>query len=77
MPTGRDVHTTKPFKLPTLDEDTLARMRAPPDHGSLEKLSGNDNSSDSENEHSGKRQSSLPGAFPGSSATGSSSDAYF
>lgn len=75
MPLGRDVHSTKPFALPNLDEDTLVRMRADPDPIHLGKTTINDSSSDSDEE--GKATSGLPGTFPGSSANGSKDSVYY
>jgi len=31
MPSGREIHTLKPFQPPLLDATTLEAMRAPPD----------------------------------------------
>ncbi|KAL6786748.1 hypothetical protein J3E68DRAFT_419173 [Trichoderma sp. SZMC 28012] len=33
MPSGREIHTIKPFQVPTLDRDVLEAMRAPPEQG--------------------------------------------
>ena len=38
MPYGRDFHTLKPFELPKLDTEILAKLRAPPDEEELETL---------------------------------------
>lgn len=73
MPSGRDMYTAKPFIPPALDEDTLARMRAPPDREGITG-DGDDRSSD---EGERPRQSGLPGAFPGSSATPSNDHSYY
>lgn len=72
LPSGRDLHTTKPFVPPSLGEDTLARMRAPPDVGEP----GEDDDDGSSDEDD-KGQSDLPGAFPGSSSTSSSHNLYY
>lgn len=72
MPLGRDVHSSKPFVPSCLDDDTLARMRAPPDVDELGDDSGE--SSDDEGE---KAQGDLPGAFPGSSSTTSNGESYY
>ena len=69
MPSGRDIYSSKPFVPPSLDDDTLARMRAPPD---VDEMVDNESSSD-EGE---KAQGGLPGAFPGSSST-ASNDTYY
>ena len=75
MPLGREVHQTKPYTPPTLDEDTLASLRAPPDR-SLEGNMMGDGDSSSE-EEGAKGESSLPGAFPGSSATSTQDNVYY
>lgn len=31
MPSGREIHTIKPYQPPVLDRETLETMRAPPD----------------------------------------------
>lgn len=66
MPSGREVHPTKPYVPPKLDDDILARMRAPPEAAKVDLMAGDDDSSS--NDEDGKGQISLPGAFPGSSA---------
>lgn len=71
MPSGRDIHLTKPFVPPSLGEDTLARMRAPP---SVDELGDDDDSSSDEGD---KAQSELPGAFPGSTSTTSNGNVYY
>lgn len=59
-PSGRDVHTTKPFVPPSLEADILTRMRAPLDIEDSAKSEIDDGSSSEEDEH----QSNFPGAFP-------------
>ncbi len=71
MPLGRDIHLAMPFVTPSLDDDTLARMRAPPDVD--ETSDGNGNSSD----EGDKAQGSLPGSFPGSSSVVSNGNSYY
>lgn len=75
MPSGREVHQTKPYMPPTLDEDTLASLRAPPER-SLEgtMMSGDDSSSEEEGV---KGESSLPGALPGPSAMTTQDNVYY
>lgn len=73
MPSGRDMYTTQPFVPPVLDEDTLARMRAPPDR---EWMAG-DHDDSSSDEGDKTQQSKLPGSFPGLSATPSNSESYY
>lgn len=71
MPLGRDIHSAKPFVPPSLDDDALAHMRAPPDVDEV----GNDdesNSDEGQNDRGG-----LPGAFPGSSSTALTDDSYY
>lgn len=69
MPSGRDIHSAKPFVPLSLDDETLARMRAPPD---VDEMVGNESSSDEDE----KAQGGLPGAFPGSSSTASNNSYY-
>ncbi len=62
--------------MPTnLDEDTLARMRAPPTDSHSGLSVENDSSSDSEKERG--KQSTLPRTLPGSFSTGSNDNAYY
>ena len=75
MPSGREVHQIKPYMPPTLDEDTLASLRAPPDRSLEGSMLGDDDSSNDEEEV--KCESSLPGAFPGSSATTTQDNVYY
>ncbi|CAD6570571.1 MAG: hypothetical protein ASARMPREDX12_007582 [Alectoria sarmentosa] len=71
MPLGRNIHSTKPFVPPSLGEDILAHMRAPPDVGEM----GDDDSSSSDED--GKAQRDLPGAFPGSSMDQANENSYY
>ena len=71
MPSGRDVHSTKLFTAPCLEEDTLTRMRAPPD---ADELDADDDSGSDEAETA---QGGVPGTFPGSSSTASNDDSYY
>lgn len=60
MPSGRDIHTIKPYEPPSLDPVVLESMRAPPE--------GSDdfgNGSDSEDEVKGDRP--VVSAYPGAS----------
>lgn len=57
MPSGREVHSVKPYQPPILDRDLLEAMRSPPDG---EDQVGDDASSDDE-----KGVPNAPGAFPG------------
>lgn len=56
---------------PCLDEDTLTRMRAPPEPNDV---AGGEDSSNDEEEGGGDAP---PGAFPEGSHTGSSENPYF
>lgn len=58
MPTGREIHTVKPFQPPLLEPNVLEAMRAPPDRSDEY---GNYPSSDEET----AVDSSIAGAFPG------------
>lgn len=61
MPSGREIHTIKPYEPPTLDRDVLEAMRAPPEEGVV--YEGDLSSEDEE-----KGGPSAPaGAFPGTS----------
>lgn len=56
MPSGREYHTPKMWIVPALDEDSLIRMRAPPDPS--EAFEGDEDDSADED------QRTAPGAFP-------------
>lgn len=73
MPSGREYHTQKPFTVPMLDVDVLARMRAPPDPSNAV-FKGSEEDSGSDEEGSG---TAPVGAFPGTRAEYSGSNAYF
>lgn len=71
MPSGRDIHSLKPFKPLVLDSSILERMRAPPDRSDDY---GGEGSSDEE------RGAQDPvGAFPGTkdAYAGSGSSNYY
>lgn len=72
MPTGREIHSTQPYVPPNLDAEVVAQMRAPPDPDEGPDV-GESGSSDEED---GKQQSTLPGAFPGSSNPASGESYY-
>lgn len=63
MPSGREYHTPKMWIVPALDEDSLIRMRAPPDPS--EAFEGDEEDSADED------QRTAPGAFPVQSTSGS------
>ena len=68
MPSGREIHTPQVYSPPSLDEETLAKMRAPFDNDAENAQAEDDKSSDDD-----ERSSELPGSFPVSaSATGAS-----
>ncbi|MCJ1263135.1 hypothetical protein MMC22_003005 [Lobaria immixta] len=73
-PSGRDIHSTKLFVPPVLDEDTLARMRGPPDVDEGAEPVNNSDSSDEE-DHGGK--SDVPGSFPGRGIGTSGEESYY
>jgi len=69
MPSGREYHTTKMFIVPALDEQSLIRMRAPPDQS--DGFRGEEDDSSDEDERN------LPvGAFPGTKDYGSKTSYY-
>ncbi|KAL9098427.1 MAG: hypothetical protein Q9163_005908 [Psora crenata] len=65
MPSGRDIHSPKPFNPPLLDDETLSRMRAAPDRNPVEACMDDE---DSSADDSDARRSGVPGDFPGSTA---------
>jgi len=70
MPSGRDIHTIKPYQPPVLDATILEAMRAPPDR--LDDF-GNYMSSDDET----IVPSAPPGYYPGTSDEYSSRSNYY
>ncbi|KAL2841907.1 hypothetical protein BJY01DRAFT_217026 [Aspergillus pseudoustus] len=63
LPSGRDIYPSPaPFKLPSLEEEHLARMRAPPTELYLPELEGED--SDVESPAELHTRVATPGAFP-------------
>ncbi|KAF2442081.1 pH-response regulator protein palC [Karstenula rhodostoma CBS 690.94] len=72
MPSGREYHTPKPYIIPTLEEDAIIRMRAPPDPGDA--FEGEEDDSADEDE----RAAAAPvGAFPGTKAEYSAGSSYY
>jgi hypothetical protein len=67
MPSGREMHTVKPYVPPSLDAATMRSLRAPPsldkDFAQLGMAEGVD-SSDEEDGEGGARKT-VVGAFPG------------
>ena len=72
MPSGREIHSTKPYVPSALDADTLAQMRAPPDPDG----DPDPEEASSSGDEDGKQQGTLPGAFPSSSNLVSSESYY-
>ena len=68
MPSGREIHSVKPFMPPVLEPSVLENMRAPPDRT-------DDYGGDASSDEDGAAQGPV-GAFPGTkqdySAAGSS-----
>ncbi|KAH9902110.1 pH-response regulator protein palC [Xylariomycetidae sp. FL2044] len=60
LPSGRDMHTIKPFQVPELNKQVLEAMRAPPDQ--TDDYGGGQLSSD---EDEGTAVATPPGGFPG------------
>ncbi|KAL9576242.1 MAG: hypothetical protein Q9212_007266, partial [Teloschistes hypoglaucus] len=73
MPSGREIHTSKPYVPPELDADILDKMRAPPDPLDERGLDDDDESSDED----GAVEDRLPGAFPGRSNSGHADSEYY
>lgn len=70
MPSGREYHSPKMFVVPALDEDSLVRMRAPPDPS--EAFGGEEDDSGAEDERS------VPvGAFPGTKGDYAANTSYY
>lgn len=73
MPSGREYHYPKPYQTPSLDEEVIARMRAPADPTDVAfQSNGGDSDSDDET------RPEPVGAFPGTKADyPQSSSAYY
>ncbi|KAJ5781284.1 hypothetical protein N7457_006444 [Penicillium paradoxum] len=70
LPSGRDIHSPPaPYQAPSLDEDQLMRMRAPPDEINDVQFGSDDDSEDETGQFDGR---GTPGGFPDRSATASS-----
>jgi hypothetical protein len=69
MPSGREIHTLKPFALPVLDVSILESMRAPPDRADTY---GSGASSDEDRD-----EQAPAGAFPGTKDNYSGSGSYY
>jgi len=72
MPSGREYHTPKPYQIPALDEDVIARMRAPPDP-TESAFQSTEAYSDSDEE----TLADPVGAFPGTKADYRANTSYF
>ncbi|KAL8920165.1 MAG: hypothetical protein Q9208_006411 [Pyrenodesmia sp. 3 TL-2023] len=74
MPSGREIHSSKPYVPPELDADILEKMRAPPDPDEARALmdDGGDSSDDDVPAENG-----LPGAFPNRPASGPAGTEYY
>ena len=68
MPSGREIHSLKPFVLPVLESSTLENMRAPPDQAD----DYGEHSSDEEIE-----EQEPVGAFPGTKDDYASTSKYY
>lgn len=62
LPSGRDMHTTKPYQVPELGRESLEAMRAPPDR--LDDFGDERLSSDDDDERTAVAATPV-GAFPG------------
>lgn len=74
MPSGREIHVSKPYVPPELDADVLEKMRAPPDPQDERALmdDGNDSSDEEVPAENG-----VPGAFPSKPANGYAASEYY
>ncbi|KAK8175625.1 pH-response regulator protein palC [Phyllosticta citrichinensis] len=78
MPSGREYHTPKPFKLPCLDETIVTRMRAPPDPSDSAFAGEEDDSGvDDDNGNDTNNNDDPIGAFPGTRSDYAGSSNYF
>ena len=69
MPSGREIHSLKPFIAPVIDTSILENMRAPPDRADDYEC---EESSDEEKEEQGPA-----GAFPGTQRDYAGSSNYY
>ncbi|KAF2467541.1 pH-response regulator protein-like protein palC [Lindgomyces ingoldianus] len=72
MPSGREYHAAKLFVTPALDEDSIVRMRAPPDPGDAAFKGDEEDSGDEE-----ERGIAPVGAFPGTKAEYPGGSGYY
>jgi len=73
MPSGREVHTSKAYIPPPLDEDIMIQMRAPPDESELIRDASRGSDSDDED----GRSQAPAGAFPGTKGEYGSDRTYY
>ena len=71
MPSGRDIHSIKPFEPPSLDASVLEAMRAPP-----ERSDDFEDAVDSSDDEAAAEKGPA-GAFPGTSADYSGKGSYY
>ena len=71
MPSGREYHSPKPYQVPSLDEQTLARMRAPPEPNDDTFRGLEDDSGDEED------AGTPVGAFPGTKNNYANNSVYY
>jgi len=71
MPSGREIHTVKPYDPPALDYSIMEAMRAPPDRTDD---FGNEMSSDDEDRGA---PSAPAGAFPGTADEYAGRSSYY
>ncbi len=74
MPSGREIHSSKPYTPPELDTDVLEKMRAPPDPDEARALMDDGDESSDEDVLA---ESGLPGAFPNRPANEATGTEYY
>lgn len=73
MPSGREYHNhLQPFHPPALDEDVVARMRAPPDPSDSGFVGDEDDSNDEDDS-----KGDPVGAFPGTKGVYAGGSSYY
>ena len=75
MPSGREYHVPKIFIPPSLDEDAIVRMRAPPDPANSGLNGDGDDSADAEDRENAAQAPA--GAFPGTRAEYTGGTTYY
>ena len=66
MPSGREIHTVPTYKPPALDDNVLAKMRAPVDSEDRAFRGFEEDSGEDDVTRDDASEKELPGAFPGS-----------